>query len=153
MNIEKIIKEKIKLIQNAVKESGTKGFVFGNSGGKDSCLAGLLLKLSGVATVGIAMPCGAKRNYAIDKIDGVALANALGIKSIVVSLTDEYLSLRKKLGEQFGEPLTQEVEINIPPRLRMLTLYAYSQANSFLVAGTGNRSEFYLGYFTKWGDG
>jgi NAD+ synthase len=42
---------------------------------------------------------------------------------------------------------------NIAPRLRMITLYAIAAAEGRLVAGTGNRSERYLGYFTKWGDG
>ena len=42
---------------------------------------------------------------------------------------------------------------NIAPRLRMTTLYTVAAAESRLVAGTGNRSEIYMGYFTKWGDG
>ena len=42
---------------------------------------------------------------------------------------------------------------NIAPRLRMLTLYAVAAAENRLVAGTGNNSEAYVGYFTKWGDG
>ena len=42
---------------------------------------------------------------------------------------------------------------NIAPRLRMLTLYAVAAAENRLVAGTGNKSEAYVGYFTKWGDG
>ena len=42
---------------------------------------------------------------------------------------------------------------NIAPRLRMTTLYAIAAAENRLVAGTGNRSEAYMGYFTKWGDG
>ena len=43
--------------------------------------------------------------------------------------------------------------INIAPRLRMTTLYAIGAAENRLVAGTGNRSERHMGYFTKWGDG
>jgi NAD+ synthase len=42
---------------------------------------------------------------------------------------------------------------NIAPRLRMTTVYAIGQTMGALVAGTGNRSERYTGYFTKWGDG
>jgi NAD+ synthase len=42
---------------------------------------------------------------------------------------------------------------NIAPRLRMTTLYTIGQSENRLVAGTGNRSEIYMGYFTKWGDG
>ena len=42
---------------------------------------------------------------------------------------------------------------NIAPRLRMTTLYAVAAAENLLVAGTGNKSEMFVGYFTKWGDG
>ena len=42
---------------------------------------------------------------------------------------------------------------NIAPRLRMITLYAVAASENRLVAGTGNASEYYMGYFTKWGDG
>ena len=42
---------------------------------------------------------------------------------------------------------------NIAPRLRMISLYAVAASENRLVAGTGNASEFYMGYFTKWGDG
>ena len=49
--------------------------------------------------------------------------------------------------------LNQMATSNIAPRLRMLTLYTIGAAEGRLVAGTGNRSEAYMGYFTKWGDG
>jgi NAD+ synthase len=42
---------------------------------------------------------------------------------------------------------------NMAPRLRMIALYAVAASENRLVAGTGNRSERYMGYFTKWGDG
>ena len=42
---------------------------------------------------------------------------------------------------------------NIAPRLRMTTLYSIAGSENRLVCGTGNRSERYMGYFTKWGDG
>ena len=49
--------------------------------------------------------------------------------------------------------INRSADININPRLRMTTLYAIGAAENRLVAGTGNRSERYMGYFTKWGDG
>ena len=52
-----------------------------------------------------------------------------------------------------GTELNQAAISNIAPRLRMTTLYAIGAARNMLVAGTGNRSERYMGYFTKWGDG
>jgi NAD+ synthase len=35
----------------------------------------------------------------------------------------------------------------------MITLYAVAASENRLVAGTGNASEYHMGYFTKWGDG
>ena len=49
--------------------------------------------------------------------------------------------------------LTPAAIANIAPRLRMMTLYAIGASENRLVAGTGNASEYYMGYFTKWGDG
>ena len=42
---------------------------------------------------------------------------------------------------------------NIKPRIRMTLLYAHANAMNGLVVGTGNKSEYLVGYFTKWGDG
>jgi NAD+ synthase len=44
-------------------------------------------------------------------------------------------------------------QANLKPRLRMVTLYALAQTHGYLVAGTGNKSEMRVGYFTKYGDG
>ena len=55
--------------------------------------------------------------------------------------------------EKTGVELNSQALTNIAPRLRMTTLYAIGAAEGRLVAGTGNRSERYMGYFTKWGDG
>jgi len=52
-----------------------------------------------------------------------------------------------------GTKLNDSAITNIAPRLRMTTLYAVAAAENRLVAGTGNRDEMYVGYFTKWGDG
>ena len=52
-----------------------------------------------------------------------------------------------------AHPVAENAAVNVAPRLRMATLYAVAQTRGALVAGTGNRSERYLGYFTKWGDG
>ena len=49
--------------------------------------------------------------------------------------------------------VTHMADVNIAPRLRMTALYAVAASEGLLVAGTGNRSETYVGYYTKWGDG
>lgn len=138
-------------IRGLVESAGVKGIVFGNSGGKDSALVGILCKAACGNTVGIIMPCASKRNYGEDADDGRALAAQYGIETRVVDLTEvreRELEALKGVSE-----LNDAAVTNIAPRLRMTTLYTIAAAEGRLVAGTGNRSEIYMGYFTKWGDG
>ena len=138
-------------IRSMVESAGVSGIIFGNSGGKDSALVGILCKAACDDTVGIIMPCASKRNYGEDADDGRALAEQFGIETRVVDLTavrEQELEALKGVTN-----LTDLSISNIAPRLRMTTLYAIGQAEGRLVAGTGNRSEAYMGYFTKWGDG
>ena len=125
--------------------------MFGNSGGKDSALVGILCKAACPNTVGIIMPCASKRNYGIDADDGKALAEKFNIETRIVDLTPVREAELKAL-EGVTE-VNQAALTNIAPRLRMTTLYTIGAAENRLVAGTGNRSEIYMGYFTKWGDG
>ena len=138
-------------IRNLVESAGVKGIVFGNSGGKDSARVGILCKAACENTVGIIMPCASKRNYGEDAEDGRALAEQFGIEARVVDLTAVREQELKAL-EGVSE-LNDAAVTNIAPRLRMTTLYTIAAAEGRLVAGTGNRSEIYMGYFTKWGDG
>ena len=142
---------RVSWIRNLVESAGVKGIVFGNSGGKDSALVGILCKAACDNTVGIIMPCASKRNYGEDAEDGRALAEQFGIEARVVDLTavrEQALQALQGVSE-----LNDAAVTNIAPRLRMTTLYTIAAAEGRLVAGTGNRSEIYMGYFTKWGDG
>lgn len=138
-------------IRGLVESSGVKGIVFGNSGGKDSALVGILCRAACENTLGVIMPCASKRNYGEDADDGRALAEQYGIETRVVDLTE----VREREVEALKgvAELNDAALMNIAPRLRMTTLYTIAAAESRLVAGTGNRSEIYMGYFTKWGDG
>ena len=127
------------------------GIVFGNSGGKDSALVGILCKAACDNTLGVIMPCASKRNYGQDADDGRALAEQFGIESRTVDLTAVRAAEMAELEKV--TTLNDMAVTNIAPRLRMTTLYAIAAAENRLVAGTGNRSEAYMGYFTKWGDG
>ena len=142
---------RVRWIRELVESSGSKGIIFGNSGGKDSALVGILCKAACDNTVGIIMPCASKRNFGEDADDGRALAKQFGIESRIVDLT----AVREKELEALRSVTTPtDLAIaNIAPRLRMTTLYTIGQSEGRLVAGTGNRSEAYMGYFTKWGDG
>lgn len=138
-------------IRNLLQNSGSAGIVYGNSGGKDSALAGILCKAASNNTVGIMMPCQSKRNFEEDMSDGRAVAEQFKIETRTVDLSDVKAVAVEKISEQTS--LNNIALSNIAPRLRMITLYAIAAAENRLVAGTGNRSEGYMGYFTKWGDG
>ncbi len=138
-------------IRALVESAHASGIVFGNSGGKDSALVGILCKAACGNTVGVLLPCGTKRSYGMDADDGRALAEAFGIETRTVDLgavKDQFLAALSDAAE-----LNDAARTNIPPRLRMTALYAIAACENRLVAGTGNRSEIYMGYFTKWGDG
>lgn len=150
-NYQEEIQKRVKFIRELLKESGASGIVFGNSGGKDSALVGILCKLACDDTVAVMMPCESTRNFGEDLEDGKALSQVFGIKSRVVDLTKSKKAIISA-AENVAE-LSSTAISNIAPRLRMTTLYLIGQSENRLVAGTGNASESYMGYFTKWGDG
>lgn len=142
---------RVEWIRALLRESGAEGIVYGNSGGKDSALVGILCKAACDNTVGLIMPCSSRRNFHLDMEDGLAVAAQYGIETRVTDLTavrEQELSVL-----QGATNISALAAANLAPRLRMLTLYAVAASENRLVAGTGNRSEAYMGYFTKWGDG
>ena len=145
------LENRVAFIQKLLKESGAKGIIYGNSGGKDSALVGILCKKACDNTTGIIMPCESKRNFEEDMKDGLDVAKKFGIETRTVDITPVKLDLIKAI--EGKAELTKSAISNIAPRLRMTTLYAIGAAEGKLVAGTGNRAEAYMGYFTKWGDG
>ena len=78
---------RVEYIRAYLKSSGARGIVYGNSGGKDSALVGILSKMACENTVGIIMPCASKRNYGMDKADGLEVAEKFGIETRTVDLT------------------------------------------------------------------
>ena len=142
---------RVEFIKSVLADSGAKGIVYGNSGGKDSALVGILCKAACENTVGIIMPCSTKRNYDEDAVDAKEVAQKYGIETRTVDLTPVKEAETKELAGI--TELNNAALNNMAPRIRMLTLYAIAASENRLVAGTGNRSEAYVGYFTKWGDG
>ncbi len=143
--------DRIAFIREQLDASGATGIVYGNSGGKDSALVGILCRLACPDTVGIALPCESRRNFEEDMADGLAVAEKFGIPCRKLDLTEV-----KRLFASLLSPVTKLNDAaltNMNPRLRMTALYAVAAAENRLVAGTGNRSEGFVGYFTKWGDG
>jgi NAD+ synthase len=99
-------------------------------------------------TTGVIMPCETARNFGEDTAHAGALARQFGIATQTIDLTPAAQAMKAAL-----PPLPEMAAANIAPRLRMTALYAIAHAGNLLVAGTGNRSEIHLGYFTKFGDG
>ena len=142
---------RVEFIKNILNKSGADGIVYGNSGGKDSALVGILCKAACDNTIGIIMPCASKRNYNQDTEDGLTVAKQYHIETRTVDLTPVRESAVQQISA--AADLNSAALTNMAPRLRMFTLYAVAASENRLVAGTGNRSEAYVGYFTKWGDG
>jgi NAD+ synthase len=133
-------------MQNQVKEAGAKGLVFGMSGGIDSSVVAVLSKMAcGENVLGMIMPCHSNPASAED---ARLVARKFGIKTHFADLTATYDVLVPRIPHVEGFELT-----NVRPRLRMTALYCAAQALGYLVAGTSNKTEIDIGYYTKWGDG
>lgn len=129
--------------------------IVGLSGGKDSTvMAGLCVEALGKERViGVGMPDTGQDLHGADEI-----ADYFGIRFIVANISGMTTALRQMFaaGEHDGSwwfNMSKQAEQNMPPRLRMVTLYAISQSNNGRVMGTCNLSENYVGYLTKFGDG
>lgn len=141
----------VQWIKNYVKSSGAKGVVIGNSGGKDSAVViALCAKALGKENVlTVAMPCSSIQK---DLEDAKLVTSIFGVKMLTVNLSSVYENLSLEIEGQISNNISPNVSINIRPRLRMTVLYTIAQQYGYLVAGTGNACEKFIGYTTKWGD-
>lgn len=133
-------------IRETVHRAGAKGCVLGLSGGLDSAVTAALCKRApGCEVLGAILPC---ESLGRDEQDARLTASALDIETVTIALDEPFHALLGGIGE-----LDDAARANVKPRLRMTTLYALAAQRSYLVAGTGNKSEIMVGYFTKYGDG
>lgn len=141
----------IKWIEQYIENSGAKGIVIGNSGGKDSAtvLAMAVKAIGKENVVAVSMPCNSK---SCDLEDAELVAKTFGVEFIKVDLSKTYEEMEREINTQLVKDLSKEAIINIKPRLRMTTLYGIAQTLGYLVIGTGNLCEAMVGYTTKWGD-
>lgn len=125
--------------------------VIGISGGKDSSIAAALCveALGKDRVVGVLMPNG--EQYDIE--DSYKLVNCLGIKYYVINIVDTYNAIYNTVLNSMGT-ISDQSKINLPPRIRMTTLYAVAQSlpHGGRVANTCNYSEKHIGFETKFGD-
>lgn len=149
-------KEIVAKLSKRCNEEGIKGAVIGISGGKDSTIvAKLMVDCLGKENVlGVLMPNGEQK----DINDSIRVVELLDIDAITVNIGNSFNELVNSVSRELnylGKFLSEPSRINIAPRIRMTTLYAVAQSmgNGWRVIGTTNKSEEYIGWLTKWGDG
>jgi len=114
-------------------------------------VAGLCKKAFGTYCLGVIMPCLSQE---MDTQHALEAANSFALPYQIVNLDNTYYALLSALNVELAEHSPNELALaNIKPRLRMTVLYYYAAVKGYRVMGTGNKSEIYIGYFTKHGDG
>ena len=124
--------------------------VIGISGGKDSTVAAALLvqALGADRVVGVMMPQG----YQGDLDDARKVCEVLGIQNFVINIEPTCSELFKSFTGNTKLPLNNQINTNAPARIRMNILYMVAAAVGGRVCNTGNASEAFIGYTTKYGD-
>lgn len=147
------IRETVDFIKRIVNEARADGVVVGLSGGVDSSLvAALSVRALGKQRVlGIMLPM--TFTPANDIQDAKELARLLGIRTEYIPIGPITDSISEALKTDGADPSLRIPLGNICSRTRMIILYYFANARNYLVAGTGDRSELLIGYFTKYGDG
>lgn len=148
-------------IKEYFEKNNLKGVVLGISGGKDSAAAAALFTkaLGKENVVGLTLPCS---SLAADRDDAQAVADKFGFELLNIDLGpafDAFTGEIAKLGlAASGSKETKNSDINLKPRLRMSACYYMAallsavRGGTYVVAGTSNACELYVGYFTKGGD-
>lgn len=142
----------VDFIQTYFRDNGTPNTkaVIGISGGKDSTIAAALLvrALGPERVIGVLMP----QDYQVDIVDSYRVCEILGIKHYVINVGATCESLYSAFDSSTDCILTDQIRTNTPARIRMATLYMVAAAVGGRVCNTGNASEAFVGYTTKYGD-
>lgn len=158
-NKEVETKKLINFIREYYSKNNLGGCVLGISGGKDSAVvAAIMCEAIGKENVlGVTLPCHSNDE---DKIDAKLIADTFGFELINLDLTNTFDTFNKEIGKlgNFTSEELKNSDINLKPRLRMAScyylaaLYSALKEKTYIVAGTSNKCESYVGYFTKGGD-
>jgi NAD+ synthase len=149
----------IAFVRDYYRKNGLKGAVLGISGGKDSGVVAAIMcaALGKENVVGVTLPCHSKD---ADRNDALLVAEKFGFEMLNIDLTsvfDAFKGEASKLGDFTAEELKNS-DINLKPRLRMASVYylaallSATRGGTYIVPGTSNACELYVGYFTKGGD-
>ncbi len=141
----------VEFIRSQVEGAGANGVVVGMSGGLDSSVVACLCAraLGRERVLGLSMPDENTPEREIE--DAREVATKLGIGFKVISIEPIVRSFSATIPD--FDPGAKVAGGNLRARVRMCILYYYANVNGYLVAGTSNRSELRMGYFTKYGDG
>ena len=144
--MKEIVDNLVEWLRDSVKEANCKGIVYGLSGGVDSAVIAALSKLAfGDESLAIMMPMNGSFE---DERHAKLVIDKFNLNAIKVDLSRTY----SEFVEVVEKGDNNMAYANVKPRLRMTTLYYYAQLKGYLVVGTSNKSEFTVGYFTKYGD-
>lgn len=148
-NAKKVKDDCVQWIRDFFEKNGPGcNAVIGISGGKDSSIAAALCveALGADRVIGVLMPCGEQHD-----IDcSYKIVKHLGIKHYVINIKESVDGLLNSMPA--GLELSGQTRVNLPPRIRMSTLYAVSQSCNGRVVNTCNLSEDWVGYSTRYGD-
>lgn len=158
-NAKQVKNDLVQWIRDWFEENGpTCNAVIGISGGKDSSVVAALCveALGKDRVIGVTMPQGEQSDINVS----YKLIDYLGIRSIEVNILDAYNAVMSSIvnGAYFSRDefpdflISNQTRINLPPRIRMATLYAISQSVNGRVSNNCNMSEDWVGYSTRWGD-
>lgn len=119
------------------------------SGGKDSTIVAALCveALGADRVIGVMMPCGVQKDIS----DSIRVCNLLGIKNYTINIEGAVNATLKQM-EDAGIEISNQTIVNLPPRIRMSTLYAISQSHNGRVSNNCNLSEDICGFSTRFGD-
>ena len=138
-------------IQNKLKqkivETNSKGVIFGLSGGIDSAVIAYLCNNSiKEKTLAIIMP-DSKVSPESETSDAIKIVDKLGLNYKLLDINS--------IHKEFNMVLEPEDKAlgNLRARIRMNVLYYYANLKNLVVLGSSDKSEFNIGYFTKFGDG
>jgi len=147
----------IEFIREYYKEHNLGGAILGISGGKDSAVvAALMCEAIGCENVvGLTLPCHSKK---IDKSDAYIISEHYGFQMYDFDLTNVFDAFKKEFELIPIKGNTTNSDLNLKPRLRMASVYYFAAflseifKKTYIVIGTSNKSELFVGYFTKGGD-
>lgn len=158
LDYKEVTEQIVNWLKDYVKNSRTKGFVIGVSGGIDSAVVSTLCARTGLPVLMLEMPIHQAQDQVTRARKHIDLltANYKNTDSVVIDLTETFEAFKKSGVRAVG--ITDEKHefslSNTRSRLRMMTLYQYAGELGYIVAGTGNKVEDYgIGFFTKFGDG